>query len=92
MTTVSGTSTTFVAVTFIPFLRPQASTICPSTLNFWPFGILNSWFLLSSIVRITDLGGFTYQTFPVTDFTVVVICGVVVVIIVRVMVIPGFRS
>jgi hypothetical protein len=29
-----GTSTIFVAVTTIPFLRPNASTISPFTLNF----------------------------------------------------------
>ena len=32
--TETGTSTIFVAVTTIPFLRPNASTICPFTLNF----------------------------------------------------------
>jgi hypothetical protein len=32
--TDTGTSTIFVAVTTIPFLRPNASTICPFTLNF----------------------------------------------------------
>jgi len=41
VTTVSGASTTLVAETCIPFLKPQASVICPFTLNFWPLGILN---------------------------------------------------
>jgi len=41
VTTVSGTSTILVAEIFIPFLKPQASVTCPSTLNFWSLGILN---------------------------------------------------
>jgi len=41
VTTVSGASTTLVAEIFIPFFNPQASVSCPSTLNFWPLGILN---------------------------------------------------
>lgn len=33
-TNVTGTSTIFVAMTTIPFFRPNASTICPFTVNF----------------------------------------------------------
>src|SRR5678816_291927 len=88
-TTVWGTSTIFVAETFIPFLRPQASTICPSTLNFCPWGILNCWFSPFSIVRMTDRGGFTCHTVPVTLCTVVIVWGVVVTLIVRCSFIPG---
>jgi hypothetical protein len=62
-TRVSGTSTIFVALTFIPFFKPNASTICPSTSNFYPFGILNWWFWPLSRVRITEFGGFTYHTY-----------------------------
>ena len=91
-TTVSGTSTILVADTFIPFCRPQASVIWPSMLNFWPSGILNAWLVPSSKVRMTELGGFTYHTVPVTLFTVVMVCGVVVVVMVRSSVMPGFRS
>src|SRR5580765_2856349 len=61
-TTVIGSSTTLVAETFIPFFKPQASTICPSTLNFWSLGILNCWFVPSSKVRITVFGGATCHT------------------------------
>ena len=39
-TTVSGTSTTFVAEIICPFLRPQASVCWPSTVNFCPLGML----------------------------------------------------
>src|SRR5262249_50330755 len=91
-TTSSGTSVTFVAVTFMPFCRPQASVICPLTSNFWPFGILNRWFLPSSNVRITEVGGLTYHTVPVTLCTVWIILGVVVVVMVRCNFIPGFKS
>jgi len=41
VTTVSGTSVTLCALTFIPFLRPQASVSRQSTINFWPLGILD---------------------------------------------------
>jgi len=50
----SGVSVTFVAEIFVPSLRPKASTIWPSTSNFWPSGILDSWFAPSSRVRITE--------------------------------------
>ena len=73
LTMVSGVSVTFVAEIFIPGLRPQASTICPSTSNFWSFGILNSWFVPSSSVRIRERGGVTWNTFPVTVSTFVTI-------------------
>ncbi len=89
--TTVGTSTIFVAETFIPFLKAKASTIWPSTLNFWSLGILNSWFVLSSSVRITDVGGLTCQTLPVTVWIVVTIMGVVVVMIVRWSFMPGLQ-
>jgi hypothetical protein len=59
LTTVSGTSVTDVAVTFMPRLRENASVGCPSTMNFVPFGMVNFWLLPSSRVRMTDLGGLT---------------------------------
>src|SRR5215469_12804482 len=40
-TTTSGVSTTLVALMTMPFLRPNASTVWPFTLNFWSLGILN---------------------------------------------------
>ena len=80
---VSGASVILVAVTFIPFLRPKASTISPFTLNFWSLGILKDWFSPFSMVRITESGGETCQTLPVTVCTVVTVRGVVVVVIVR---------
>ena len=42
VTTVSGSSTIFVAVTTMPSFRPHASVSVPSTINFCPFGISNS--------------------------------------------------
>lgn len=41
-TDVTGVSTIFVAVTFMPFFRPQASVSLPSTMNFWPSGIMKA--------------------------------------------------
>src|SRR5579864_1859176 len=41
---------------------------------------------------MTEFGGLTDHTVPVTRLTVVIVCGVVVVVIVRSSVIPGFRS
>jgi len=40
-TTVSGTSVTDVAETFMPGFRENASVGCPSTVNFVPSGIVN---------------------------------------------------
>src|SRR6516225_357679 len=40
-TTTSGVSTILVALMIMPFLRPNASTVWPFTLNFWSLGILN---------------------------------------------------
>ena len=91
-TTVSGTSTTLVAEIFIPFFRPKASSIWPSTLNFWPSGIVNCWFLPFSMVRMTEVGGVTCHTVPVTLLVVVTVRGVLVVMVVRSSFIPGFRS
>src|SRR5579864_788410 len=65
-TTVSGSSTTLVAEIFIPFFSPHASTIWPPMLNFCPLGILNDWLVPSSNVKMTDDGGVTCHTFPVT--------------------------
>ena len=59
--------------TFITFLEGKASTTWPSTLNFWSLGILNCWFVLLSSARITDVGGVTCQTLPVTVWIVVTI-------------------
>jgi hypothetical protein len=73
-TTVSGVSVTAVAEMFIPSLRPQASVSWPSTLNFWPLGMLKDWFVPSSKVRMTEFGGLTRQTLPVTVFTFSVWC------------------
>jgi len=42
VTVVTGVSTTFAAVTTMPFFRPNASVSVPSTMNFCPSGILNS--------------------------------------------------
>src|SRR6476646_2651644 len=91
-TTLIGSSTTLVAETIIPFFKPNASVSCPSTINFWPFGILNSWLVPSSRVRITVLGGEICHTFPVTLFTVVMVLGVVVTMVVRCSFMPGFRE
>src|SRR5580704_5116810 len=79
--TVSGSSTTLVAETFIPFFRPHASTIWPFTLNFC--------LVPSSKLRMTDVGGVTCQTFPVTLCTVVIILSVLVVATVCSSFIPG---
>src|SRR6516164_10174994 len=81
-TSVVGASTTFVADTFMPFLRPKTSVLLPFTMKVWPFGTLNCWFVPSSRVRITDEGAFTCHTFPVTVWPVVMVLGVVVVVIV----------
>ena len=55
---VSGTSVTAVAEICIPFRRPNASVSCPWIMNFWPLGILNCWFFPSSMVRMTETGGY----------------------------------
>src|SRR6476620_193316 len=91
-TTLIGSSTTLVAATIIPFFKPKASVSWPSTMNFWPFGILNSWLVPSSKVKITVLGGEICHTFPVTLFTVVMVLGVVVTMVVRCSFMPGFRE
>ena len=91
-TTVSGVSVTAVAEMFIPSLRPQASVSRPLTMNRCPLGMLKDWFVPSSKDRMTEFGGLTRQTLPVTLLTVVIILGVVVVIVVRCSFIPGLRS
>src|SRR5437667_2431005 len=91
-TTVSGSSTTLVAEIFIPCFRPNASVSWPFTLNFWPLGILKRSVLPSASFKITEFGGVTCQTVPVTVWTVVTVLGVVVVVIVRCSFIPGFSS
>ena len=85
----SGTSVTAVAVNFMPGSRENASAGYPMTVNFVPLGILNSCFLPSSRVRITDSGGFTCQTVPVTFLIVVITPGVDVVFVVCSIVIPA---
>ena len=45
--------------------------------------ILKLWFFPSARVRITELGGFTNHTLPVTLCTVLMVLGVVVVVMVR---------
>src|SRR5215467_2074039 len=91
-TTVSVVSVTAVAEMFIPSLRPQASVSRPLTMNRCPLGMLKDWFVTSSKDRMTEFGGLTRQTLPVTLLTVVIILGVVVVIVVRCSFIPGLRS
>ena len=85
-TTVSGTSTTLVAEIFIPFFRPKASSIWPSTLNFWPSGIVNCWFLPFSMVRMIVAA--RCAAVPVTLLVVVTVRGVLVVMVVRSSFIP----
>ena len=46
----------------------------------------------SSKERMTEFGGLTRQTLPVTVLTVVIILGVVVMIVVRSSFIPGFGN
>src|SRR6266566_2009537 len=79
--TVSGTSVTLCAWTFIPFLRLQASFSSPSTTNFCPLGILKLWLVPFSNVKITVLGGVTCHTVPLTVSTVVIILGVELVMV-----------
>src|SRR5664279_540025 len=61
-------------------------------LNIWPAGTLNSWLVLLSRVKITAVGGFTYQTFPVTVCVVVMVLGIVVVVTVLVSRMPTLAS
>src|SRR5664279_5059226 len=61
-------------------------------LNIWPAGTLNSWLVLLSRVRITAVGGFTYQTLPVTVCVVVMVLGMVVVVTVLLRRMPTLTS
>src|SRR5882672_8021619 len=56
----------------MPFFRPKASVSFPLIVNFCPLGILKDWFVPSSNVKTTELGGETCQTLPVTVSTFVI--------------------
>lgn len=81
VTTFCGISVTLCADTVIPFLSPHASVSCPFTVNFVSLGILKDWFSPLSSLRITEFGGETCQTVPVTLSTLVMTLGVVVVMV-----------